>query len=256
MIIDSHAHLNDDRLKDDAKAIVERFEENGIECCIIAGFDYPSSYLAVEQATKYNQYAIIGVHPHDSETYTDSIAAKLKELAKSPRVVAIGEIGLDYYYDDGAPKEAQIDAFKRQIILADELNLPLVLHVRDSYADTLSILKEHKQYLNNGILLHCYSSSAEMLHEFNKFDCYYALGGAITFKNAKKEAVIKAIPSGRLLVETDCPYMTPTPYRGQTNEPKYINLVVDKIAEVLEIDRQEVIKITNENTKRLFRNIK
>lgn len=256
MIIDSHAHLNDERLKDLAKNIVNDFEKEGLECCLIAGFDYPSSLLAVEQANKLKQYAIVGVHPHDSESLTESVVNKLRELAKDERVVAIGEIGLDYHYDDGAPKEEQIRAFKRQIILADELSLPVVLHVRDSYQDTLNVLKEYKQYLNNGILLHCYSSSSEMLHEFNKFDCYYALGGAITFKNAKKEAVIKAIPKDRLLVETDCPYLAPTPFRGQTNEPKYINYVVDKIAEVLGAERQEIIDLTNKNTKRLFRNMK
>ena len=252
MIIDSHAHLNDERLLPIAGDIVAGFEANNIESCIIAGFDYKSSYLGVELAEKYSQYALIGTHPEEIREVTTVILDKYKELAKSSRVVGIGEIGLDYYYEDNPPKEEQIAAFEKQIVLASELELPIALHVRDAYGDCLSVLKNMHAHLNSGILLHCYSGSKEMIREFNAFDCYYALGGAITFKNAKKDDVIKEIPINRLLVETDCPYLTPHPYRGETNEPKYINLTVEKIAAVLEKEKEEIIDITNKNTKTLF----
>ena len=256
MIIDSHAHLNDENLLPKVDEIVNGFGENNIESCIIAGFNYASSKLGVEIAEKYNQYALIGTHPEDINEIDENMLSMYKELAKSDKVVGIGEIGLDYHYENNPPREAQKRAFKLQIELANELNLPIALHVRDAYGDTLDILKEMKGIINSGILLHCYSSSAEMIKEFNRFDCYYALGGAITFKNAKKEDVIKAIPKDRLLVETDCPYLAPHPHRGEMNEPKFINITVDKIADTLNVDRQEVINLTNENTKRLFKKIK
>ena len=255
MIIDSHAHLNDERLMPKASEIVAGFKANNIESCIIAGFDYKSSKLGVELAEKYNQWAIIGTHPEEIDEINDLILNKYKELAKNKRVVGIGEIGLDYYYEENPPREKQIEAFERQIVMADEVGLPIALHVRDAYGDTLDILQNMHAHLNNGILLHCYSSSLEMVDRFLKFDCYFALGGAITFKNAKKEDVIKKIPLDHLLVETDCPYLTPHPHRGETNEPKFINLTIDKIASVLEIDRQEIIDITNKNTRRLFKKI-
>ncbi|MDE7208275.1 MAG: TatD family hydrolase, partial [Clostridia bacterium] len=171
--------------------------------------------------------------------------------ASHKKVLAIGEIGLDYYYDK-SERDVQRDVFARQIVLADKVGLPIVLHIRDAYGDAVDILDAHKDKLNHGVLLHCYSGSAEMIKQFNKYDCYYALGGAITFKNAKKDDVIKSIPENRLLVETDSPYMTPVPYRGQPNEPKYVNLVVDKIAETKGVNREEIEQLTYANTKALF----
>ncbi len=256
MIIDTHAHLNDPNLLDRAGEIIAGFKDNNIESCVIAGFNYNSSVLGVELAEKYNQYAIIGTHPEDIDEVNQMLTEKYLELSRNERVAGIGEIGLDYHYEDNPPKEKQIAGFKAQIEMANKAGLPIALHVRDAYNDTLNVLKDMKAYLNNGILLHCYSGSKEMIREFNALDCYYALGGAITFKNAKKEDVIKTIPIDRLLVETDCPYLAPHPHRGEQNEPKYINLVVDKIAEVLEKDRDEIIDITNRNTKRLFKRIR
>ncbi len=256
MIIDSHAHLNDERLFDKAGEIIAGFAANNIESCVIAGFSYKSSVLGVELAERYNQYALIGSHPEEMNEINDVILDKYLNLSKKGCVVGIGEIGLDYHYEDNPPREKQIEAFERQIVLADEAKLPIALHVRDAYGDCLDVLENMHRYLNNGVLMHCYSSSKEMIERFNKFDCYYALGGAITFKNAKKEDVIKAIPKDRLMVETDCPYLAPHPHRGETNEPKFINLTVDKIAEVLNMSRDEVSEITNVNTKRLFKKIR
>ena len=256
MIIDSHAHLNDDALENRVQEIVSGFKDNNIEKCIIAGFNYKSSELALKQAKDFKQYCLIGTHPQDIKELDNAMIEKYRALAQDSRVVGIGEIGLDYHYDDGEPKEVQMAGFIKQLLLADELKLPVSLHVRDAYQDALQILEDYKQYTKNGILLHCYSSSKEMVREFSKYNCYFAFGGAITFKNAKKEEIIKAVPLDKLLVETDCPYMAPTPYRGQINEPKHINLVVDKIAEILGFSRQTVIDITNTNTKMLFRKIK
>lgn len=252
MIIDSHAHLSDERLAPRIDEIVSQLKANGIESVFEVGYSLASSEKAVELSEKYdNIYAIVGVHPHDAKTYGDDCERYFIEAANKAKTLAIGEIGLDYYYDLSA-RDVQRDVFARQIELAHGLGLPIVLHIRDAYADAYDILSAHRSKLDKGVLIHCYSSSAEMIKQFGKFDCYYSLGGAITFKNAKKDDVIKAIPDDRLLVETDSPYMTPVPYRGRANEPKYVNQVIDKIAEVKGTERQSVIDATNANTKRLF----
>lgn len=257
MLIETHCHLNDERLLCEADRIVDNFALDNIECAICVGYDIPSSKCAASLADKYEKvYCAVGVHPHDATTLDDDAMQTLKELAKDENVVAIGEIGLDYYYDL-SPREVQKEAFKKQIVLAYELGLPLILHVRDAYEDTRQILVEMKDYLTNGVLLHCYSGSAEMVKVFDKFDCYYAFGGAITFKNAKHNLeALAVVPKDRLLLETDCPYMTPVPYRGKTNEPKYISLVADKMSEVLDMSLDEIEQITTNNAKQLFTRIK
>ena len=252
MIIDSHAHLSDERLIGRVGEISESLSQSGLESVFEVGFDLASSKSAIEIADKYdNIYAIIGTHPHDAKFYDGEVEEFYLQNACNKKALAIGEIGLDYFYDK-SERDVQRDVFAKQIILADKVGLPIVLHIRDAYGDAIDILNAHKDKLNHGVLLHCYSGSAEMIKQFNKYDCYYALGGAITFKNAKKEDVITAIPEDRLLVETDCPYMTPVPFRGQPNEPKYVNLVVDKIAAVKGVAREQIEKLTYENTKRLF----
>ena len=256
MIIDSHAHLNDERLYPKAEEIIAGFKDNNIESCIIAGFSYKSSVLGVELAEKYNQYAIIGTHPEEVTEVTKVTLEKYKALAKNNCVVGIGEIGLDYYYEDNPPKDQQIQAFEAQLEMADEVGLPVALHVRDAYGDALKVLNENKSKLN-GVLLHCYSGSKELVREFNKLDVYFSLGGVVTFKNAKeKPEVIKAIPIERLLLETDSPYMAPEPFRGTINEPKNTLYVAKRIAEVLKKEQQEVEEITTENARRLFKKIK
>ena len=252
MIIDSHAHLSDERLIGRVDSISKDLSKEGLESVFEVGFDLSSSKSAIEIASKYdNIYAIIGTHPHDAKYYDSEVEQFYLQNANNKKVLAIGEIGLDYYYDK-SDRDVQRDVFAKQIVLADKVGLPIVLHIRDAYGDAIDILNANKDKLNHGVLLHCYSGSAEMLKQFNKYDCYYALGGAITFKNAKKDDVITAIPEDRLLVETDCPYMTPVPFRGQSNEPKYVNLVIDKIASVKGVEREKIEKITYENTKRLF----
>lgn len=252
MIIDSHAHLSDPRLINRAGEIVGGLADAGLEAVVEVGFDKASSQSAAQLSSKYpNVFAAVGSHPHEAKDYDVDCEKLYKELAALDKVVAIGEIGLDYYYDL-SPRDVQKDVFARQIDLAHEVGLPVILHIRDAYKDALDILYSKRDKLGAGALLHCYSSSAEMIKQFDKFDCYYAFGGAITFKNAKKDDVILAAPLDRLLVETDSPYMTPAPHRGEPNEPKYINFVIDKIAEVRSMKREEVVEITRQNTKRLF----
>ncbi len=252
MIIDSHAHLGDERLADRAEEISQNLLRDNLESVFEVGYDLASSQNAIRLADSYDAiYAIIGTHPHDAKYYDDESENFYLANARHKKVLAIGEIGLDYFYDK-SERDVQRDVFARQIELADKVGLPIVLHIRDAYGDAIDILQAHRDKLNCGVLLHCYCGSAEMIKRFDKFDCYYALGGAITFKNAKKDDVVKAIRQDRLLVETDCPYMTPVPFRGQLNEPKYVNLVVQKIAEIKGVDREEIERLTLENTKRLF----
>lgn len=252
MVIDSHAHLSDERLCGRVDEIVKALEQDTVKSVFEVGFDLASSKNAILLAEKYDGiYAIIGTHPHEAKYYDDGAENFYRDNAARSKVLAIGEIGLDYFYDK-SERSVQKEVFARQIELAHEVGLPIVLHIRDAYKDAIDVLSASKDKLNRGVLLHCYSGSEELLREFNKFDCYYALGGAITFKNAKKDGVISAIPEDRLLVETDCPYMTPAPYRGQPNEPKFVNLVVDKIAQIKGVEREKIERITYENTKRLF----
>lgn len=257
MMIDTHCHLNDERLLEQADRIVGDFGVDNIECAICVGYDLPSSQLASELANKYEKlYCAVGIHPHDADTADDEKYAELRTLAQKQKAVAFGEIGLDYYYDL-SDREAQKRAFREQIVLADEVELPLVLHVRDAYEDTRKILFDMQKYINHGLLLHCYSGSSEYVKIFDKLDAYYSFGGAITFKNAKHniESLASVRPE-RLVLETDCPYMTPVPYRGKTNEPKYVSLVAQKMSEVLNIPLDEVERVTTENAKRLFYRIK
>ena len=257
MLIDTHCHLNDEKLLCNADRIVASFKDDGLESAICVGYDMPSSECAVTLAEKFEEiYAAVGVHPHDADTLDDEACQRILELAKHKKVVAIGEIGLDYYYDL-SEREVQKSAFAKQIELANQAELPIALHVRDAYEDTRKILFDMKGYIKNGLLLHCYSGSSEYVKIFDKLDAYYAFGGAITFKNAKHNLEsLAVVPKGRLLLETDCPYMTPVPFRGKTNEPKYVSLVAQKAAQVLGMSVEKIEEITTQNAKRLFTRMK
>ena len=237
MLIDSHAHLLDERLRD-----------------VEIGADMDSSRGAVKLADSYkNIYAAVGLHPESAESFSEDDIKEIAMLAKNSKVVAIGEIGLDYHYD--YDKTAQKSLLIKQIILADSLNLPVIIHLRDAYLDMENILKEYKKYINNGILFHCYSGSREMIDRFAFLDPYYAFGGAITFKNNNRAEVIKAVKKDRLMLETDCPYLTPVPHRGEINTPNNLKFVAERIALDLGMSYDEIAKITTENTKRFY-NIK
>ena len=252
-MIDSHVHLDDPAFDEDRDSLIKSLGDNGIDLVINNSSDLPSSERSVELANKYeNIYAAIGVHPHEAKTYNDKVEERLIELSKNEKVMAIGEIGLDYYYDN-SPREVQKEVFKRQIELAARLGKNIVIHSRDAVKDTFDILKEAHEKYEFTALTHCFSQSVEMMEEYVKMGDYLALGGAVTFKNAKTpKEVAKKVHLDRLLLETDCPYMTPVPYRGKRNEPKLVKFVCQSIADLRQIDPEEVEKITAENTKRFF----
>lgn len=257
MIIDTHCHLNDERLLPQANQIVGDFEADGIESAICVGYDIPSSECALELAQKHPKvYAAVGIHPHESRLADGRCYERFAEMSSNDKIVAIGEIGLDYYYDL-SPREIQQKVFAEQLELADTLGLPVILHIRDAYEDARRILFDCRKYLNSGLVLHCYSGSAEYVRIFDKLDAYYSFGGAITFKNARHNIEsLSTVRLDRLLLETDSPYMTPVPFRGKTNEPKLISYVADKAAQVLGVDVDELIERTTENAKRLFKKLK
>ncbi len=253
MMIDTHCHLNDEKLLPEAERIISQFADDGIEKAICVGYDMPSSEKAVELAEKFAPlYAAIGIHPHDSVTADYDKYDRLAELSSSKKVVAIGEIGLDFHYEN-SPRAIQKGAFCEQIELAQALGLPIILHVRDAYEEAKRTLFEMSAYLTNGVLLHCYSGSAEMVRDFSRLDAYFAFGGAITFGNARRNIeALKVVPRDRLAFETDCPYMAPTPFRGKTNEPKLITYVYDKAAQELNMERGGLEEMVTNNVKRLF----
>ena len=252
-MIDSHVHLDDEAFKEDREDIIKSLGENGIELVINNSSDLPSSERSVELANKYeNIYAAIGVHPHEARTYDDEVEKRLIELSGDKKVLAIGEIGLDYYYDN-SPRDVQKEVFKRQIELAARLKKNIVIHSRDAAKDTFDILKEAHEKYDFTALIHCFSQSVDMMREYLKLGDYIALGGAVTFKNAKTpKEVAKSVDLDRLLLETDCPYMTPVPYRGKRNEPKLVKFTCQYIADLRQMDALELEKITGENTKRFF----
>lgn len=252
MLIDSHAHLDDKRFDRDRDMIIKNLEENGIELTINIGADLQSSIASVSLSEKYdNIYAAVGVHPHSAKEVDDSTIEILKSFAKREKVVAIGEIGLDYYYDN-SPRDIQRKWFREQIKLAKEVDLPIVVHSREADQETFEILKEEQDGRLRGVL-HCYSGSVELAKEYIKLGFYISLAGPVTFKNARvPKEVAKAVPLDKLLVETDSPYLTPEPYRGKRNEPIFVKYVAGTIADLRGITYEELAKATNRNTKELF----
>lgn len=252
-MIDSHVHLDDEAFEEDREEVIKSLSENGIGLVINNSSDLPSSERSVKLSNKYeNIYAAIGVHPHEASSYNDEVEKRLIELSKDKKVVAIGEIGLDYYYDN-SPRDVQKEVFKRQIELAAKLKKNIVIHSRDAAKDTFDILKEAHEKYDFTALIHCFSQSVDMMREYLKMGDYIALGGAVTFKNAKTpKEVAKVVDLDRLLLETDCPYMTPVPYRGKRNEPKFVKFSCQYIADLRQMDAGELEKITAINTKRFF----
>lgn len=252
MLIDSHAHLDDSRFDKDREQLIKDLGNNNIELIINPGSDVATSVKAVSLAQKHeNIYAAIGVHPHEVEDMEDETIELLRSLSKKEKVVAIGEIGLDYYYDN-SPRELQKKWFREQIKLAKELDLPIIIHDRDAHQDTYDIIKELKDDSLRGVL-HCYSGGVELAREFIKLGFYISFAGPITFKNAKvSKLVAKEIPLEKMLIETDSPYLTPHPHRGKRNEPLYVRFVAGEIAQLKGISFDEVMNITNKNARELF----
>lgn len=253
MLFDTHAHLDDKRFDDDRDELIRGLPERGVSRVITPGIDVDSSKKCVDLADKYDiVYAGVGIHPHEASKLEDNYLDQLRTMAQNKKVVAIGEIGLDYYYDF-SPRDIQKQRFIEQIELAAELKLPIIIHNRDSHEDMLNILREHKDLINGGVM-HCFSGSWEMAKIVLDLGLYISLAGPVTFKNAKKPVeVAKNVPLDRLLIETDSPYLTPVPYRGKRNDPGHVALVAEKIAEIRGITVEEVGRITTENALNLFK---
>ncbi|KEP25210.1 TatD family hydrolase [Bacillus zhangzhouensis] len=253
MLFDTHAHLNAEQYNEDLEQVIERAKSEKVENIVVVGFDRPTITRAMELIEEYDFiYAAIGWHPVDAIDMTDEDLAWIKELSQHEKVVAIGEMGLDYYWDK-SPKEVQKEVFRRQIALAKEVNLPIIIHNRDATEDVVTILKEEGAADVGGIM-HCFTGSLEIAKACMEMNFYISFGGPVTFKNAKKpKEVVKDIPSDRLLIETDCPYLTPAPFRGKRNEPSYVKYIVEQIAELREMSFEELAELTTENAKKVFR---
>ena len=255
MLIDSHAHLDDRRFNDDRDMLIKNFKNNNIELVINIGADLKTSVASVELADKYDTiYAAVGVHPHSAKEVNTLVMENIRELTKNKKVVAIGEIGLDFHYDN-SPRDVQRKWFIEQLKLAKELDLPVIIHTREASQETYDILKNNQDGTVRGVM-HSFSGSAEMANLYVDMGFYISIGGPVTFKNARVvREVAEAVPLDKLLIETDCPYLTPEPYRGKRNEPVYMKYTAEKIAQVRGISYDEVVKATNRNAKKLF-NIK
>ena len=251
---DSHCHLNDKEFEDTYREVYERAKSMEVSPLFVIGWDYESSLRAVKMSEELNRvYALVGFHPENLETISEDALAKIMDLAKSPKVVGIGEIGLDYHwYKDHKDHENQKKWFIRQLELAEQLDLPVSIHAREALGDTLGILREHSPKRKG--VLHCYSGSVETMMEFAKLGYYFGFDGPVTFKNAKEpKRCVEACPLDRLLVETDSPYLAPTPFRGTINEPKNIPFIVQAMAELKGINLDEITEVMKENLERLFR---
>lgn len=253
MIFDTHTHLNVEQFKDEIPEVMERARELGVSEMAVVGFDTPTIEKSLELSHTYeNIYSIIGWHPTEAGSYTKEIETKLQQQLENERVVALGEIGLDYYWMED-PKEVQDKVFRRQIAIAKEIKLPISIHTRDAIEDTYKILKEEKIH-NIGGIMHSFSGDVEWAKRFLDLGMHISFSGVVTFKKAfEVHEAASFVPLDKLLVETDAPYLAPMPYRGKRNEPGYTRYVVEKLAELRNLPFEEVAKITQENAHKLFR---
>ena len=252
-MFDSHCHINDDAFSLDVEQVILDAKNAGVKALCVIGWDVPSSRKAIELSHAYEGvYAIVGVHPENIEGVRFSALEEIEEMAKDEKVIAIGEIGLDYHWkNDPETKAAQKEWFIAELQLAQKVNLPVSIHARDATEDVLNILKQYP-LARHGVM-HCYSGSVESMKEFAKLGFYFGFDGPITFKNAKEpKRCVELCPLDRLLVETDCPYLTPEPYRGKRNQPSYIPYIVAKVAELKGMGQDDVEKALDENFERLF----
>ncbi|WP_031516407.1 TatD family hydrolase [Desulfofalx alkaliphila] len=252
-LIDSHAHLDDRRFDDDRDRVIRGAYEGGVKKIINIGHDLPSSGSSVQLAEKYPFiYATVGIHPHDAKNVPGDYLQQLEVYLQHPKVLAVGEIGLDYYYDF-SPRDRQKEVFVEQLRLAERKNMPVVIHLRDAYGDFLDIMKEEGPPAAGGVM-HCYSGSWELAQACLKMGFYISFAGPVTFKNAVKlKEVAKKVPLERMLVETDCPYLTPVPHRGKRNQPLYVQYVAEEIAKLKDLSVAEVSKALLDNTLKVFR---
>jgi TatD DNase family protein len=257
MLFDTHTHLDDARYQDDRDAMVERAHAAGVDACVTIGCDLTTSRSAVALADCYpTVYASIGVHPHEVKHISDGWYDEFRRLAKHTKVVAYGEIGLDYHYNHSDPEE-QRERFREQIQLAHELRLPVIIHTREAQEDTIAILKEERAQDIGGVF-HCFSGDAWLAKRALELGFYVSFSGILTFQNATiLREIAKTVPLDRLLIETDCPYLTPVPHRGKRNEPAFVALVAQQLAllrdDEPEMSVETIGELTTSNAKRLFK---
>ncbi|MBQ1375521.1 MAG: TatD family hydrolase [Clostridia bacterium] len=251
MLFDTHAHYDDRKFDEDRDALLSSMPEHGISLILNPGCDPESSKKAVELSEKYPfMYAAVGTHPHEAEAATEEDMALYAELSKHEKVMAIGEIGLDYYYDM-SPRDIQKKWLDRQLSLAGELSLPVIIHEREAAQDVFQAIKRHAPKVRG--VYHCYSGSYEMAREIMKLGYYISFTGSITFANAHKlREVVKKVPLERIMIETDSPYLTPAPYRGRRNDSTRVHLVAEMIAELHGVTYETVAETAMKNGKELF----
>ena len=252
MLFDTHAHLNDPAFDPDRKELMESFASAGVSLVMNAGCSLESSRQIVEMAAQYPWlYGAVGSHPDACDEVDEAVIEEYRQICKNnPKIKAIGEIGLDYHYED-IPRDIQQRAFRMQMALAAELDLPAIVHERDAHADGMAIVSEFPTVTG---VFHCYSGSAEMVHWLVQRGWYIGFTGVLTFKNARKAIeVVESIPIERIVLETDCPYMAPEPFRGKRNHPGYLYRMAERLAEVKGLSVEEVHRITTENGKKLYR---
>lgn len=252
MLFDTHAHLDNPKFDKDREKIIRDLKKNDVDFIINPGADFASSIKAVKLAEKYdNIYAAVGIHPHEAKSMDEDTIGLLEGFTNKEKVVAIGEIGLDYHYDN-SPRDIQKKWFREQIRLAKKVNLPIIVHDRDAHQDTFDIIKDELDENLTGVL-HCYAGSVEMAKKYIDMGFFISFAGPLTFKNAKTpKRVCESLPLDRILIETDSPYLTPEPNRGKRNEPLYVRYMAAMIAELKEVSFKEVAKKTKENAKKLF----
>ncbi len=251
MLFDTHAHYDAEQFDPDRDQVLEALPSRGVSLVVDPGCDIPSSRAALALAEKYPfLYAAVGYHPESCAPYRPEELDILRDMARHPKVVAIGEIGLDYYWEENPPKELQQQVFRRQMALAEELDLPVIVHDREAHADALAMVREFPRVRG---VFHCFSGSAEMARELVKLGWMVSFTGVLTYKNARKALdAAEAVPLDRLMIETDSPYMAPVPHRGKRNDSGYLIHICEKLAEIKGISPEECARITLENGKQFF----
>jgi len=254
-VIDTHAHLNDPKFESDLDEVISRATAAGVERIVVCGYDVPSSLRAVEIAERYpGVFATVGVHPHDAKSWDERALVQIRELSRRREVTAIGEIGLDFHYDF-SPRADQMRAFEAQVALACELELPIVVHSRESNPQALQVLEGRAANIV-GCVFHCFSGDESFARDVLGMGFYIGVDGPITYKASEKlRRVVEACPAERLLVETDCPYLAPIPHRGRRNEPAYLRCVLEEAARVKGMSFEELEEITTRNARALFTRI-
>ena len=253
MLIDTHSHIDMDNFKGRFDEVLSTADEYGVKKIIIPAVEPSGFNRILELCEKYeNIYGAAGVHPEEVNSYNEQTQELIQKMLKHPKIIAVGEIGLDYYWDK-SQTDKQKEIFEKQILIAKKANKPVLVHDREAHLDTFEILKKTNAK-ETGVVMHCFSGSPEFAQECIKEGFYIALGGVVTFKNAKKvKEVAKLVPLDRLLLETDAPYMTPVPFRGKENQPAYVKFVAQEIANLRGISFEEVAEITSNNAEKLLR---